>query len=57
MKLPIVAAGSAGIEAVTNIVVRQAQTRMLVLLYAAVVLLCLGFNCAEGIMELKNPIA
>jgi len=34
------AAGSAGIEAVTNIVVRQARTRMLVLLYAAVVLLC-----------------
>jgi predicted RND superfamily exporter protein len=34
------AAGSAGIEAVTNIVVREAQTRMLVLLYASVVLLC-----------------
>jgi len=34
------AAGSAGIEAATNIVVREANRRMLVLLYAAVVLLC-----------------
>ncbi|PXW97529.1 hypothetical protein C7444_104131 [Sphaerotilus hippei] len=35
------AAGSAGIEAATNIVVHQSWTRMLVLVYAAVVLLCL----------------
>ncbi len=34
------AAGSAGIEAATNIVVQQANRRMLVLLYAAVVVLC-----------------
>ena len=34
------AAGSAGIEAVTNVVVKQANTRMLVLLYAAVTVLC-----------------
>jgi predicted RND superfamily exporter protein len=34
------AAGSAGIEAATNIVVRDANRRMLVLLYAAVVVLC-----------------
>jgi predicted RND superfamily exporter protein len=34
------AAGSAGIEAATNIVVKQAHHRMLVLLYAAVVILC-----------------
>ncbi|HSW03557.1 efflux RND transporter permease subunit [Aquabacterium sp.] len=34
------AAGSAGIEAVTNIVVRQANRTMLVLLYGAVALLC-----------------
>jgi predicted RND superfamily exporter protein len=34
------AAGSAGIEAVTNVVVKQANTRMLMLLYAAVALLC-----------------
>ena len=34
------AAGSAGIEAVTNIVVRQANRTMLVVLYGAVTLLC-----------------
>jgi predicted RND superfamily exporter protein len=34
------AAGSAGIEAATNIVVQQANRRMLVLLYTAVVVLC-----------------
>ena len=34
------AAGSAGIEAATNIVVREANRRMLLLLYAAVVVLC-----------------
>jgi predicted RND superfamily exporter protein len=34
------AAGSAGIEAATNIVVEQAHHRMLVLLYAAVIILC-----------------
>jgi len=36
----LLAAGSAGIEATTNIVVRQANYRMLGLLYAAVALLC-----------------
>jgi predicted RND superfamily exporter protein len=34
------AAGSAGVEAVTNIVVEQANRRMLALLYASVALLC-----------------
>jgi predicted RND superfamily exporter protein len=34
------AAGSAGVEAATNIVVKEANRRMLVLLYAAVILLC-----------------
>jgi predicted RND superfamily exporter protein len=34
------AAGSAGIEAATNIVVKQAHHRMLALLYAAVIFLC-----------------
>jgi uncharacterized protein len=34
------AAGSAGVEAATNIVVHEANRRMLVLLYAAVVMLC-----------------
>jgi predicted RND superfamily exporter protein len=34
------AAGSAGVEAVTNAVVEQANRRMLVLLYSAVTLLC-----------------
>ncbi|NPT56397.1 efflux RND transporter permease subunit [Paraburkholderia elongata] len=37
----VLAAGSAGIEAATNIVVEQAHHRMLALLYAAVVALCL----------------
>jgi len=36
----LLAAGSAGIEAATNIVVKQAWTQMLWLVYAAVVLLC-----------------
>jgi len=34
------AAGSAGVEAATNIVVKEASRRMLILLYAAVVALC-----------------
>ena len=37
----LLAAGSAGIEAATNIVVKAANARMLAVLYAAVVLLCL----------------
>jgi predicted RND superfamily exporter protein len=37
----LLAAGSAGIEAVTNIVVKQAWRTMLLLVYGAVVLLCL----------------
>ncbi|HEY6513088.1 MAG TPA: MMPL family transporter [Burkholderiaceae bacterium] len=36
----LLAAGSAGIEAATNIVVRQAWTQMLLLVYAAVIVLC-----------------
>ena len=36
----LLAAGSAGIEAATNIVVRKAWTQMLLLVYAAVVVLC-----------------
>jgi hypothetical protein len=36
----LLAAGSAGIEAATNIVVKQAWTQMLVLVYAAVIVLC-----------------
>ena len=36
----LLAAGSAGIEAATNIVVRKAWTEMLLLVYAAVVVLC-----------------
>jgi uncharacterized protein len=36
----LLAAGSAGIEAATNIVVRKAWTQMLMLVYAAVILLC-----------------
>jgi predicted RND superfamily exporter protein len=37
----LLAAGSAGIDAATNIVVRKAWTQMLLLVYAAVALLCL----------------
>jgi hypothetical protein len=36
----LLAAGSAGIDAATNIVVRKAWTQMLLLVYAAVVVLC-----------------
>jgi len=36
----LLAAGSAGIEAATNIVVRQAWRQMLILVYAAVIVLC-----------------
>lgn len=36
----LLAAGSAGIEAATNIVVRKAWVQMLLLVYAAVILLC-----------------
>ena len=36
----LLAAGSAGIEAATNIVVKKAWTQMLLLVYAAVVVLC-----------------
>ncbi len=37
----LLAAGSAGIDAATNIVVKEANQRMLLLVYAAVILLCL----------------
>jgi predicted RND superfamily exporter protein len=37
----LLAAGSAGIEAATNIVVKKAWTQMLLLVYAAVIVLCL----------------
>ncbi|MCW8277865.1 RND family transporter [Pseudomonas sp. PCH199] len=37
----LLAAGSAGIEAATNIVVKQANREMLIWVYAAVILLCL----------------
>lgn len=37
----LLAAGSAGIDAATNIVVKEANERMLLLVYGAVVLLCL----------------
>ncbi len=51
------AAGSAGIEAVTNIVVRQAQTRMLVLLYGAVVLLCfITFRSWRAVLVAVIPL-
>jgi predicted RND superfamily exporter protein len=36
----LLAAGNAGVEAATNVVVRDANTKMLVYVYAAVILLC-----------------
>ena len=51
------AAGSAGIEAVTNIVVEDANRRMLVLLYAAVVLFCfITFHSWRAVVVALVPL-
>ena len=51
------AAGSAGIEAATNIVVKQANRRMLVLLYAAVALLCfITFRSWRAVLVAVIPL-
>jgi predicted RND superfamily exporter protein len=51
------AAGSAGIEAATNIVVKEAQNRMLLLLYAAVVVLCfIAFRSWRAVVVALVPL-
>jgi uncharacterized protein len=51
------AAGSAGIEAATNIVVKEANRRMLVLLYAAVALLCfITFRSWRAVLVALIPL-
>ncbi|MDM0015413.1 MMPL family transporter [Variovorax sp. J22P168] len=52
------AAGSAGIEAATNIVVREANRTMLLYVYAAVVLLCLvTFRSWRAVLVAVIPLA
>jgi len=54
----LLAAGSAGIEAATNIVVRQANRTMLVLVYAAVALLCfVVFRSWRAVVVALLPLA
>ena len=51
------AAGSAGIEAVTNIVVRQANRTMLIVLYGAVTLLCfITFRSWRAVLVALVPL-
>jgi len=53
----LLAGGSAGIEAVTNIVVRHANRIMLVLLYAAIALLCyLTFRSWRAVVVALVPL-
>ena len=52
-----VAAGSAGIEAATNIVVKEANREMLFYVYGAVILLCLqGFRSVRGVLCILIPL-
>jgi len=54
----LLAAGSAGIEAATNIVVRQANRLMLALVYLAVVLLCfVTFRSWRAVLVAVLPLA
>ncbi|HWH81024.1 MAG TPA: MMPL family transporter, partial [Burkholderiaceae bacterium] len=51
------AAGSAGVEAATNIVVKQAWTQMLLLVYAAVTLLCfITFRSWRAVLVAVLPL-
>ena len=53
----LLAAGSAGIEAATNIVVRKAWTQMLLLVYAAVIVLCfLTFRSWRAVVVAVVPL-
>jgi uncharacterized protein len=54
----LLAAGSAGIDAATNIVVRKAWTQMLLLVYAAVVVLCfITFRSWRAVVVAVVPLA
>ena len=54
----LLAAGSAGIEAATNIVVRQANRTMLVYVYGAVILLCfVTFRSWRAVVVAVVPLA
>ncbi|MCK6396728.1 MMPL family transporter, partial [Zoogloea sp.] len=54
----LLAAGSAGIEAATNIVVTQAWRQMLLLVYGAVVLLCfITFRSWRAVLVAVLPLA
>ena len=54
----LLAAGSAGIEAATNIVVRDANHRMLLYVYAAVVVLCfVTFRSWRAVLVAVLPLA
>lgn len=54
----VLAAGSAGIEAATNIVVEQANNEMLLLVYAAVIILCLvTFRSWRAVVCAVIPLA
>ncbi len=53
----LLAAGSAGIEAATNIVVREANHRMLLYVYAAVILLCfITFRSWRAVLVAVLPL-
>jgi predicted RND superfamily exporter protein len=53
----LLAAGSAGIEAATNIVVRKAWTQMLLLVYAAVIVLCfITFRSWRAVVVAMVPL-
>jgi predicted RND superfamily exporter protein len=54
----LLAAGSAGVEAATNIVVRQANVRMLAYVYAAVIVLCfITFRSWRAVVVAVVPLA
>jgi predicted RND superfamily exporter protein len=54
----MLAAGSAGIEAATNMVVREANHRMLVYVYAAVIVLCfITFRSWRAVLVAVLPLA
>jgi predicted RND superfamily exporter protein len=54
----LLAAGSAGIDAATNIVVRKAWTQMLLLVYAAVIVLCfVTFRSWRAVVVAVVPLA
>jgi len=54
----LLAAGSAGIQATTNVVVKQANVRMLTYVYAAVILLCaIAFRSWRAVIVAVLPLA